>query len=116
VKARNLPLVGEAAAEYVRFRLGPTASARRLVSPAPGRRELSPAERNLAGFTDAGLRRLGVRCLGRSVVVARMLRRRGIDARLSFSVAAAQREAAHAEVAVGERPLRAHPEGNVLFR
>jgi len=59
--------------------------------------------------------RLGIACLARSVVVARMLRSRGVGATVSLSVAADAPRSAHAEVAVGKQPLRPHPGGNVLF-
>jgi hypothetical protein len=87
-----------------------------LVSPSFGRNVLSLEERRMAVGVDSALRRLGVRCLRRSLIVAGMLRRRGVAARICLSVAGAAADEAHAEVEVGGHPLRATAPGWVTLR
>ena len=118
MKLRDLPLVAETGVEYVRYRLNTKRSFQRVMSGSSGRRVLTPPEAEMARRATYGLTRLGVRCLARSVVVATMLRRRGIAAAVSLSIerTRSSRRPAHAEVAVGGIALRAHPDGNVLLQ
>jgi len=115
VRATDIPLMVEAGLGYARYRSRRPASTLRQLLDGQGRARLSDTERRLALRADAGMRRLGIACLARSAVVAGMLRRRGVAATVSLSVAAGAPRSAHAEVAVGGQPLRAHPMGNVLF-
>jgi Transglutaminase-like superfamily len=87
-----------------------------LLKPSPGRAALSKDELTLALGAEAGLRRLGVSCLWRAVVVTEMLRRRGVAARVRLSVLSQEPGRAHAEVEVGGEPLRQEPEGSVVLR
>ncbi len=113
----DLPVIVEAGFDYARYRLRrPNRAVHSLIRAPGGRTQLSDAERLLVRKADLGLQRLGVRCLGRAVVTARMLSRRHVAASISLSVAAADPRSAHAELAVGGRALRPHPEGHVLFR
>lgn len=111
----DVQIVVEAGLRYARFKTERPGPALQKLLDASGRTSLSDDERRFALRADAGMRRLGIACLARSVVVARMLRRRGVAATVSLSVAAGAPRSAHAEVAVGNGPLRPHPEGNVLF-
>ena len=92
----------EAAVRLARYRLARRKRAARLLTaPAPGRTSLAPDELRLALRVDRRLDRVGVACLGRAVVVAEMLRARGVAAYVRVGVAATDPSDAHAEVAVG---------------
>ncbi len=117
MKLADVPLVIEVSLEYARYRLGrPKRAVHALTQACGGREELSSAEHVLARKGNRGLQRLGVRCLGRAVVMARILRRRGVAGSITLSVAADDPRRAHAELAIGGRPLRPLPEGHVQFR
>ena len=88
----------------------------RLLAEHSGRLEPTAAERRAALVAQGLLRRLGVRCLRRSAVATEMLRRRGVAARITLSVAPKRRGDAHAEVEVGGTPLRPHDPTRVVLR
>ena len=88
---------------------GVRATVRRLLAPTGGRTSLSADEKRLASGVDSGLRRLGVRCLRRSIVVTEMLRRRGVSARIRLTVSPAHRGEAHAVPEVDGEPLFEEP-------
>lgn len=116
---RGVPLsaLAEAAVRLVRCLPGiPRRRLRLLLAEDGGRPRISPDERRIALGADAGLRRLGVGCLRRSVVVTEMLRRRGVAARMRLSVATNDPREAHAEVEVGGRALRAGETDRVVLR
>jgi hypothetical protein len=79
-----------------------------LITDTEGRRRVTEEERRLALGAESALRHLGVKCLRRSVVVAGMLRRRGVAARIRISISPEDPREAHADVEVGGVPLR-HP-------
>jgi hypothetical protein len=119
VRIRGVPV--RALAEAGARLLGPAiVSPRRrlpgLIGPSVGRKVLSLEERRMAVGVDAALRRLGVRCLRRSLIVTDMLRRRGVAAQICLSVAGAAGDEAHAEVEVGGVPLRPTAPGWVTMR
>jgi hypothetical protein len=87
-----------------------------LVLPVAGRSILQREERRLVLGVDGALRRLGIRCLRRAVIVAEMLRRRGVAARVELSVAIESPVEAHAEVEVGGQTLRRSPSKWVTLR
>ncbi len=87
-----------------------------LLDSPVGRSVLSLDERRMALGVDAALRRLGVRCLRRSLIVTDILRRRGVAARIRLSVAGGAADEAHAEVEVGGDPLRPPAPGWVTLR
>jgi hypothetical protein len=96
----------EAVLRLARYRARRRARAARLLTaPASGRTALAPEELRLALRVDRRLDRLGVACLGRAVVVAEMLRARGVAAYVRLGVAAHDPRDAHAEVAVGSALL-----------
>ena len=118
MRVRNLPvgLLIEAVVLFaVRSTLTPRGYFKTLLSPVPGRSQLSADERRMALTLDAGLRRLHVRCLWRAAVVSELLRRRGVEARIRLSVARDHPQTAHAECEVGGATLRPqHPRAIVL--
>lgn len=119
MKVRGVPTsaLAEAAARLtVRSMRIPRSTMRALLADAPGRETLSAQERRLASGVDGAMRRLGVRCLRRSVVVAEMLRRRGIAARVRLSVDPSHPRHAHAEVEVGGESLGPRVPGMVPLR
>jgi hypothetical protein len=119
VRVRGVPVSAllEAGLRYVARRLRrPPGYPRSLLRRATGRETLSLDERRLALGCDAALRRLGVRCLWRAAVVAEMLRRRGIAARIRLSVAADDPRHAHAETEVGGVTIRPQAPGRVVLR
>jgi len=87
-----------------------------LLEPWGGRTSLTAGERQLAIDADAMLRFAGVGCLDRAAAVASFLRRRGADARVRFSVSATRPDRAHAEVQIGDEPIRPDRNGHVAFR
>jgi Transglutaminase-like superfamily len=87
-----------------------------LISDTEGRQHLTDEERRLALGAESALRHLGVRCLRRSVVVAGMLRRRGVAARIRISISHGEPREAHAEVEVGGVPLRRPAPGWAVLR
>ena len=96
----------EALARLARYRTARRARAARLLTPpVEGRTALTPDEVALALRVDRRLGRAGIACLGRAVVVAEMLRARGVAAYVRLGVAAGDPRDAHAEVAVGSALL-----------
>lgn len=89
---------------------------RRLLAEPSGRLEPTAEERRAALVAQGLLRRLGVRCLRRSAVATEMLRRRGVAAKITVSVATGRPGDAHAEVEVGGTPLLPHDPARVVLR
>ena len=119
MKVRGVPAsaLAEAGARLaVRSVRIPRGAMQALLEETAGRGTLSRDERRLVSGVDRAMQRLGVRCLRRSVVVAEMLRRRGVAARVRLSVDAARPRHAHAEVEVGGEPLGPRLPGMVPLR
>jgi Transglutaminase-like superfamily len=119
VRVRGVPVgaLAEAAARLVTPGiLWPHRRLAALVRPATGRATLTLDERRLVAGVDAALRRLGVRCLRRAVILTDMLRQRGVAARVQISVARESPREAHAEVEIGGVPVRATAPGWVMLR
>lgn len=117
MRPADVRIVVEAGLGYIRYKLERAPAALRpLLEPGPGRSQLTAEERRLALAAESGMRRLGIKCLARSVVIGRMLRRRGVAASVDVSVAAADPKQAHAEVSVGGRTLRPLPPNSISFR
>jgi transglutaminase superfamily protein len=119
VKLRGVPLsaLGEALVRLLLVRRGDTRErVAGLLESTGGRESMTRDEQALAIGTDGALRRLGVRCLWRSIVIAEMLRRRGVDARLRLSVSAARPSVAHAEVEIDGHSLRPEPPGSIVLQ
>jgi hypothetical protein len=87
-----------------------------LITDTEGRQNVTEEERRLALGAEGALRRLGVGCLRRSAVVAGMLRRRGVAARIRLSISHADPHEAHADVEVGGVPLRRPAPGWAVLR
>ncbi len=119
MRIRGVPVTALAEAAVVlalrRLRTSPR-QLRALLSDGSGRAPLTRDERRVATGVDAALRRLGVRCLWRAVVVTELLRRRGVAARVRLSISATDPSDGHAEVEVGGVPLRATPSEHVALR
>jgi Transglutaminase-like superfamily len=88
----------------------------RLIEPCGGRTTLTPVERRFAKDADRLLRLGGTRCLRRAAVITEVLRRKGVDARIRLTVSAAHPNRAHAEIQIGEDPLRPDRHGHVVLR
>ena len=119
MRIRGVPAPALAEAGARLLGLGVRSPRRRLpalLSPSVGRSVLSLEERRMALGVDSALRRLGVRCLLRSLIVTDMLRRRGVAAQIFLSVVGAAADEAHAEVEVGGHPLRPTAPGWVTLR
>jgi hypothetical protein len=108
--------VAEAALRYARYRAAPAKAVAALTRAGTGDADVPADLRVLARKVDRGLGLVGVRCLGRAVVVAQMLRRRGLPAGLAITVDPANPRDAHAEPAVGEWTLRATEPGHRRLR
>ena len=110
MRVRRIPasILAEASWTYLTLRLRRDAPKQLglLLVAEVGRDELDERERRSAMQVDNYLRRVGVRCLWRSAVVVRMLRRRGVAATIRLAVHRHARHRAHAECEVGGRPLR----------
>jgi hypothetical protein len=89
---------------------------RKMIEEIPGRSWLSEQEHRSALDADALLRRLGVRCLWRAMVVTEMLRRRGISARVRLSIALTSPREAHADAEVDGSALRPERADHVVLR
>ena len=119
MKIRGVPMsaLAEAAAILVVRRLHtPRHRLRVLLTDASGRPSLTREEQRIATGADAALRRLGVRCLWRAVVVTELLRRRGVAARVRLSVATSDPTDGHAEVEVGGVLVRPTTADRVALR
>lgn len=115
VRGLRVADAAEAALRYARYRAAPRRAVTRLANAA-GDAEVPNDLKVLARKVDRGLDTLGVRCLGRAVVVAEMLRSRGLPAGLAITVDPAQPRDAHAEPAVGDWTLRMLDEGHRRLR
>lgn len=115
VRGLRLAEIAEAAAGYARYRAAPRRAVTRLADKAGDAPVPEELER-LARKVDRGLELVGVRCLGRAVVIAGMLRRRGLPAGLAITVDPAAPSRAHAEPAVGEWTLRMLDPGHARLR
>lgn len=115
VRGLRVADAAEAALRYARYRASPSRAVTRLAHAA-GDAEVPNDLKVLARKVDRGLDLAGVRCLGRAVVIAEMLRARGLPAGLAITIDPAAPRSAHAEPAVGEWTLRMLDEGHRRMR